>query len=269
MKKRRVFYVMCSVLKLRAINRTNENRQIIKLQPIKFWRCLVCCRWQLISEFGPGSLEIAARSRSLSAALTKMNIRDSEDASDFILSRHDFSTPVNNVRPLFAVSTSPSTPRRQTLEENEEVFRTPGFSSNQTPRRRTILITTPTNTPEQHRNDGQTPSIFRTPGFSQLSSNQSRNSLLLTPTANTNQRVPFTPVRNYELRSCRGGSKTSLLRQVPEISTPKIPRRQEDPPSPCSLVPQMGAGGDMVHSVWFISNPTYLGLFRICLIFTL
>ena len=198
-----------------------------------------------------------------------MNIRDSEDASDFILSRHDFSTPVNNVRPLFAVSTSPSTPRRQTLEENEEVFRTPGFSSNQTPRRRTILITTPTNTPEQHRNDGQTPSIFRTPGFSQLSSNQSRNSLLLTPTANTNQRVPFTPVRNYELRSCRGGSKTSLLRQVPDIPTPKIPRRQEDRPSPCSLVPQMGAGGDMVHSVWFISNPTYLGLFRICLIFTL
>jgi len=166
-----------------------------------------------------------------------MNIRDSEDASDFILSRHDFSTPVNNVRPLFAVSTSPSTPRRQTLEENEEIFRT-------------ILITTPTNTPEQHRNDGQTPSIFRTPGFSQLSSNQSRNSLLLTPTANTNQRVPFTPVRNYELRSCRGGSKTSLLRQVPEIPTPKIPQRQEDPPSPCSpggllFVPQMGAGGDM------------------------
>ena len=203
-----------------------------------------------------------------------MNIRDSEDASDFILSRHDFSTPVNNVRPLFAVSTSPSTPRRQTLEENEEVFRTPGFSSNQTPRRRTILITTPTNTPEQHRNDGQTPSIFRTPGFSQLSSNQSRNSLLLTPTANTNQRVPFTPVRNYELRSCRGGSKTSLLRQVPEIPTPKIPQRQEDPPSPCSpggllFVPQMGAGGDMVHSVWFISNPTYLGLIRICFIFTL
>ena len=169
-----------------------------------------------------------------------MNIRDSEEDSEIILSRRHFSTPVNNTRPLFAVSSSPNTPRRQTLEN--EVFRTPGgFSSNQTPRRRTVLITTPTNTPEQHRN-GQTPSIFRTPGFSQWST-QSRNSLLLTtPTANMNQRVPFTPVRNYELRSCRG-SKTSLLRQVPEIPTPKIPR--QDSPSPWT-VPQMGAGGDRV-----------------------
>ena len=175
-----------------------------------------------------------------------MNNRDSEDDSEIILSRSHFSTPVNNTRPLFAVSPSPNTlrHRRQTLE----VFRTPGFSSNQTSRR-TLLIT-PTNTPEQHGN-GQTPSIFRTPGFSQ-GSTQSRNSLLLTPT-NMNQRVPFTPaVRNYELRSCRG-STSSLFRQVPEIPTPKKISRQDDPSSPWTpgsllFVPQMGAGGDTAVS---------------------
>ena len=81
MKKRRVFYVMCSVLKLRAINQTNENRQIIKLQPAAQFK-KPCCpaptnkiltllslfilygRLISDSEFGPGSLEIAARSLS-------------------------------------------------------------------------------------------------------------------------------------------------------------------------------------------------------------